>query len=467
MKQYLGLLLAAVLFIGWLSGRADACMCSYGGPPVCQAYADASAVFIGVVSEISETKRPGPSKGDFYPSKLVRLSVVEMFKGVAAPEIDIETGNGSGDCGYLFERGKRYLVYGYGAPRSDQHMGTNICTRTKPIEQANEDLDYLRGLPESASKSRISGTVIQYTNERQSNSYKKTQPMAGVKVVITGNGLRFETATDEQGAYRVVGLPPGVYKVTPVLPDDLTVLRWDDKDVDYVEAAVTAGGCAAANISVETDGRIGGTVLDNEGKPAEGIQIDLVPLHLVGTAHGSEVIESSGQKTDRDGHYQFVRITPGQYYLGVNLRYEPTAEIPFKRTYYPGTPDRDQAVVIDLKQGQKLVDYTVILPPAIPLRPVTGVFLWSNGQPVKEGHVYLTDSAAVHGGHIYSSADVDENGRFSFKTFDGVRCWIHGNTYSTAGGRMHFVDSEPFSIEVNADTQPVKVIAPIPHDTKQ
>src|SRR5690348_8564388 len=114
MMKYLGWLLPAVLLIPWLASRANACSC-VRGVTVCQAYAEASAVFIGIVSEISPTQRSRPDKSDVYFGKLARISVVEIFKGVSSPEITVVTGNGGGDCGYPFERGKRYLVYGYTA----------------------------------------------------------------------------------------------------------------------------------------------------------------------------------------------------------------------------------------------------------------------------------------------------------------------------------------------------------------
>lgn len=41
----------------------------------------------------------------------VQLKVEEPFKGVAARNVVLYTGWGGGDCGYMFGRGARYLVY--------------------------------------------------------------------------------------------------------------------------------------------------------------------------------------------------------------------------------------------------------------------------------------------------------------------------------------------------------------------
>ncbi|PWT92497.1 MAG: hypothetical protein C5B54_03395 [Acidobacteria bacterium] len=460
--KYVRLAAVSVAILPWLLSGAEGCSCAQGGT-VCGDYASAAAVFVGVVSDITRgsIRRDETSKEDLFFGKIVHFSVEQAYKGVESPEISVETGNGGGDCGYPFESGKRYLVYAYGIPKGK--LGTGICSRTKPLSQASEDLDYIRGLPESASKSRVSGTLIRHTDDRDANGFRKTKPMSETKIVIIGDGHQFEAFTNEQGVYVVTGLPAGKYRVKPVLSSNLRLERWDNRDSD--EIVVPPGGCVAADLTVETNGRITGTIFDSSGNPAVGIQVDLVPVQFVGTTPSAEVVESKNEKTDKEGRYQFTGVSPGRYYLGVNLRYPPTANLPYPGIYYSGTQEREKATIVELREGEKLSGYDLFLSPPISLRTIEGVFLWSNGLPVKEGFIYFEDSAeATHTNRVYSSGRVDDQGRFSIKAFDGLECWVHANTRSSTGARMESIEIEPVKIVVNASTPRLKLIAPLPGD---
>lgn len=72
----------------------------------------------------------------------ITFRVGRMWRGDGSRTVKIVTGRGGGDCGFHFERGRRYLVYAY---RSEEgEWGTGICTRTRAIEDAAEDLRYLK-----------------------------------------------------------------------------------------------------------------------------------------------------------------------------------------------------------------------------------------------------------------------------------------------------------------------------------
>ena len=71
----------------------------------------------------------------------VTLAVSEVWKGNVGDQIDIYTANECCICGYPFERDKEYLIYAY--RRSTGRLGATICSRTRPISRAKEDLDAL------------------------------------------------------------------------------------------------------------------------------------------------------------------------------------------------------------------------------------------------------------------------------------------------------------------------------------
>jgi hypothetical protein len=104
------------------------------------AYKNSSAVFIGEVSEIV-------SKPDVY-YVLVKFKTEKSWSRNVQKEITISTGRGSGDCGYEFVVGKKYLVYAYG----EDKLETNICTRTD-IAESNKDISVLNKLKKIKAKS--------------------------------------------------------------------------------------------------------------------------------------------------------------------------------------------------------------------------------------------------------------------------------------------------------------------------
>ena len=71
----------------------------------------------------------------------VTLEVRRVWKGDVAERIDIYTANECCICGYPFERGKEYLIYAYRLPSG--RLATTICSRTRPMSRAREDLDAL------------------------------------------------------------------------------------------------------------------------------------------------------------------------------------------------------------------------------------------------------------------------------------------------------------------------------------
>ena len=71
----------------------------------------------------------------------VTLAVTQVWKGDVAHQIDIYTPNECCICGFPFELGKEYLVYAHGLPSG--RLGTTICSRTRSLSRAREDLDAL------------------------------------------------------------------------------------------------------------------------------------------------------------------------------------------------------------------------------------------------------------------------------------------------------------------------------------
>jgi MYXO-CTERM domain-containing protein len=93
------------------------------------------AVFTGEVTDIE------PNEATRFRGLEITLRVKRVWKGAPQEEIKVHTAGSSAACGYGFVKGKTYLVY---ALRDEADpMRVSLCSRTAPIEDAKEDLDFL------------------------------------------------------------------------------------------------------------------------------------------------------------------------------------------------------------------------------------------------------------------------------------------------------------------------------------
>src|SRR5262249_53327418 len=82
---------------------------------------------------------------DEPPTTLVSLNVLRPYRGISEKHIRIRTGLGGGDCGFRFELGQEYLVYAFKGESGE--LETSICSGTALVEESQENLEDLRGVP--------------------------------------------------------------------------------------------------------------------------------------------------------------------------------------------------------------------------------------------------------------------------------------------------------------------------------
>ena len=135
MKSLISVLIfGACLTVG--ARVALACTCVPSAGPG-EALEQAAAVFSGTVVQI---KRHKPAD-DIFSAVEVVFRVGQMWKGVGNRTISVFTGSHSAACGYGFSKGRTYLVYAAGNSRG--RLSTSICSRTKRLKDAREDLNQL------------------------------------------------------------------------------------------------------------------------------------------------------------------------------------------------------------------------------------------------------------------------------------------------------------------------------------
>ena len=187
-----------------IANHAFGCVCVGFSTPKSE-WQRSSLVFVGRVENASpdfDAKIP-------FRAQRVTVRVEEAFKGVQkgqAIQID-QTGS---DCELRYSRGWRRLLY-----LKEQKSGLWLspgCDRSNDAAKASDDLRFLRALPASADRTRISGEVR--------TSGDPSRPLSGITVnLTTSGGPPTSTVTDANGVFEVYDLPRGTYKVTIGVPE--------------------------------------------------------------------------------------------------------------------------------------------------------------------------------------------------------------------------------------------------------
>jgi hypothetical protein len=440
---------AAVIFILLAFDATYACSCVNPRPP-CAYYGNTSAIFLGRVVGSAERKSYLDKDGNktVYDVGTIRFLVQENFVGAPGYEVEIHSGTGGGDCGYWFRRNESYIVYAYRS-QEDNKLYTSICTRTKHVSQAEEDLAFLRGLANAKPGATLYGELERLEGSAENGRVKVAPPMAGVKVVITGEGKTVETITDDKGQYRIGGLAAGEYDAFPELPENLGFVSTHDKRDNFgrftsrERVRLTDGGCAESSFIVKFNGTVSGRVFDAAGEPAKEAQINLL--------WGDRVDEYESTWTDKEGYYKFVMVQPGSYLLGFNLTWAPDKDHPYPKTFYPGVKTRAEASLLTVGEGEQLKGYDMTLPPRLHERHLKVTVVWPDGKPAAGVDVAFEVNEATDNGQRVES---DAQGTALLSLFENHYYIIYAQAER---GEKQFY-SRPIEVLVDQDLKPLKLV---------
>lgn len=186
------------------------------GPAPCEAYAQADAVFRGTVTRIvPATFRREWTDADYDQTAYV--SVEKVYKGYRGRRVVLRQLGRRG--GQKFVQGSTYLFFA-NYDRAGRFWEVRPCGRTIMAQYAQLDLRYIEGLPAAARRTRAAGKVMVF-DPAPSAEQAGAEPLAGIRVKLTGDGREFETATDAGGIFEFTGLPPGRYRIEARVPNTL------------------------------------------------------------------------------------------------------------------------------------------------------------------------------------------------------------------------------------------------------
>jgi hypothetical protein len=411
------------------------------GAPPCQAAWTATAVFAGTVVDLTREQRPPDEHGvvqmNGYLGTQATFDVAEGFVGMSGRgrRVLIRTGMGGGDCGYGFRLGQTYVVYAYSAP--DGRLTTGICTRTALIENAGDDLAYLRSLSSGLPASFVAGVAGPGESGLRLDALGQRVPVgvAGASVTITGEGTTTTGVADSAGWFRLEVLP-GKYTVSASKG-----ARSSEGAQQPTTVTVHPGGCAYAFLPMAVDRRIVGTVTSVDGRPVAGIHVEIVRRRLSRPKELPTPVQQA--RNGPDGKYEFRAVPPGDYYLGVNLLHSPYEAMPYTRYFYPGTEDPAGSKLIIVGDAPGTNRYDFSLPPRQESRAVRGTVVWPDGRPAAGVGILLEDPR-LPWQPIAIVTRTDAEGRFQAQVFDRTAYRVHAVNFARIASDV--VSAEPLLI---------------------
>jgi hypothetical protein len=444
---------AALLVLLASASTAEACSCFGTGGP-CESFGAASAVFVGTVVDRTDRSKPDEKGVVEWTPFVYRFSVLQPFLGVESAEFEVSSGRGGGDCGYGFRKGETYLVYAYGGG-DGKPPSTGICTRTRPVADAAEDLEFLRSLPARGAGVTVSVTVERQRQRIAAGDSKPAGGLSGARVTFEGAGESREVTTDSEGRARLSGLKPGAYKVRLALPEGLTAYKAEQ------EVKVADRGCARVHYAVADDGRVSGRVTEEGGRAAAGVLVALLEAEDPDPQRHYTRLE----RTDEEGRYLFKSLPPGRYLLAVNFNRYPQPGDPtnaYPRTFYPGVARASQAEVISLGAGESVKEKDITLPARRGESVVEGVVVWEDGRPVPGAHLSYRDVTYNDPGSDNGGPRADDLGRFRLEGYQGQALLIHARSDRQLTGDYRrdgpMERSEPARVTLAAPTETVRIV---------
>src|SRR5262245_40737338 len=167
--------------------------------------------------------------------------------------------------------------------------------------------------------------------------------------------------TDSDGRYRVTGLAEGDYMINALskayvasrnssMPEIFRSVTLDEGESrDDVDIALVRGGV------------ITGRVIDDEGRPLIATYLRLLPVEENGNPNGRfDFNDDPMMRTDDRGVYRIYGVAAGRYIISADGEGAYSrAKRKYPDTFHPDATDRNQAKIIEVKEGQEVVDIDI------------------------------------------------------------------------------------------------------------
>jgi hypothetical protein len=348
-------------------GICHACSCVGGAGPACEeAWSPyTQAVFLGKVTSI-HSNFWSMLFGNKMPENSVEIEIEEAYLGVSGKTVTVRTAMDGPACGFHFVEGERYLVF---ASKSTLGFHVSLCSRTRLVKNADEDIAYLRSIPTLQKAALIQGTLWRYTHDPNfkpkfepslmdhyrppEQSYRAMEPVPGANVIVKAkDGEEQKAVVGRDGNWEVAGLRAGEYAIQVPIDDRMYLHRYREK------VTIAEKGCAKVDLRIELNGRMTGK-LEHPSPTDDWVAIHIVALPEGGSNPRDAVL--SVQIRPEESEFTLGPLPEGKYVLGayVSKQVQVNANAHTYRntypTFFPGVNEAGKATVITVGPGQKVI----------------------------------------------------------------------------------------------------------------
>jgi len=189
------------------------------------------------------------------------------------------------------------------------------------------------------------------------------QGIRKVRVILRGGSNQeheqFEATTDETGDFKIEGLEPGLY-VVQLQRSGYVADRKMDRGRTTIKV-VAGQDTKDVVFYMLAAGAITGKIVDADGDPLR--DVDVMATVSTGGARRGDQTQSGRGATNDLGEYRIADLPPGKYIVratppkneapppGQNEKDITNGRVVYVTTYFPGTLDERQAIVIEVPAG--------------------------------------------------------------------------------------------------------------------
>jgi 5-hydroxyisourate hydrolase-like protein (transthyretin family) len=229
-------------------------------------------------------------------------------------------------------------------------------------------------------------------------------PLRKVQVRVTSPELRENRVaiTDDRGAYEIRNLPASRYQLT-ASKGSYVALQYGQtrpfeqgKPLEVRDAQVLE----KVDLSLPRGAVITGRVVDEAGEPTADVNVQVMRYQYANGRRQLAPVRAA--QTNDIGEYRLFALPPGQYVISATFRgglnfindAAPDNRLGYAPTYYPGTANVTDAQRITVGLAQTISDINIALSPTR-LARISGVAVDSNGKPVSQGLLLLTQTGGT------------------------------------------------------------------------
>lgn len=214
------------------------------------------------------------------------------------------------------------------------------------------------------------------------------KPAPGIVVAVRTNdfnpssGPLLKATTDEDGHYKITGIPSGTHLIVPIASalvtsetasygqSGRTVVIAENENVDDVDFTLVRGAV------------ITGKVTDANGRPVIEEQVNLMSVN-----QNNQRGISYPVLTDDRGIYRMYGLLAGKYKVSVGQAEDddgggPRGRTPYRRTFFPDATDPVKAEVIEVAEGAEAANIDITVEQKVLGFSTSGRIVDEAGKPV-------------------------------------------------------------------------------------